>query len=633
MLVLSLGAAISACKKDDEADPKPTADFTFVTGTCQTDCPVTFTNTSQNATSYVWDFGDGTTGAQTGTFVHTYANPGTYQVKLDATGAGGTTSVTKSVVVGQGTTCNYTVVNVTTNVTTPTTWESCKIYVVDNISVTNTLTIEPGAIVKMKSGARLTTNTGGTIIAQGTAADPVIFTSYKDDASGGDTNGDGPGTQPQAKDWHSVLINGDNGSVFKHCKFMYGGSAQSVLTLSTRSATVENSTFAHNFGGQPLFKGALDASEAASGTIIRNNIFYANVMPLHINNNYSLDASNTFHNPADQGQKNTHNGIWVSGAQSPGNFNWAETEVPYVVHFGLNFGSIFTIAPGVIIKNMEDSRIQLSSNAKLLAEGTSAQPIVFTSYTDDTYGGDTNADGTATTPAPRGWRDILLNATNGSVFDHCIFRYGGNGLGQTLSMHNSASTVRNSTFAYNYGGGTVESRAVLDASTTSNGTVIQNNVFYGNVRPLSIASSIDLDDSNTFHNPNNTSERNDYDAIVVNWSNNFTKQNVVWRETEVAYTTDSDIDIATGNTLELGNGVVIKFGPDTRITLRDSPAQIINSTGTGVAYTSIKDDTRGGDSNGNGNANSPAANDWDGIYHDTVPGVWVQWPNKYYAGH
>jgi len=47
---------------------------------------VTFTNTSVNAVSYVWDFGDGETSPEANP-VHTYAGTGTYNVKLSATNA------------------------------------------------------------------------------------------------------------------------------------------------------------------------------------------------------------------------------------------------------------------------------------------------------------------------------------------------------------------------------------------------------------------------------------------------------------------------------------------------------------------------------------------------------------------
>lgn len=58
----------------------PVANFTAVTDTTT----ISFTNTSTNATSYLWKFGDGNTSTEVNP-VHTYAAPGTYTVTMDAT--------------------------------------------------------------------------------------------------------------------------------------------------------------------------------------------------------------------------------------------------------------------------------------------------------------------------------------------------------------------------------------------------------------------------------------------------------------------------------------------------------------------------------------------------------------------
>ncbi|MDT0676547.1 PKD domain-containing protein [Autumnicola musiva] len=65
--------------------PSPTADFTVDAD----DLTVTFTNTSENAVSYAWDFGDGNTSTEENP-THTYAAEGTYTVVLTTTGEDGT---------------------------------------------------------------------------------------------------------------------------------------------------------------------------------------------------------------------------------------------------------------------------------------------------------------------------------------------------------------------------------------------------------------------------------------------------------------------------------------------------------------------------------------------------------------
>jgi PKD repeat protein len=57
--------------------PDPIAGFNYQ----KSDLTVTFTNTSQNANSYLWDFGDGNTSTETNPF-HTYLTGGSYVVNL-----------------------------------------------------------------------------------------------------------------------------------------------------------------------------------------------------------------------------------------------------------------------------------------------------------------------------------------------------------------------------------------------------------------------------------------------------------------------------------------------------------------------------------------------------------------------
>ena len=73
---------------------EPEAAFTATTDGCSRD--ITLTNESSFATSYLWDFGDGTTSTEANP-THTYAGNGTYTIALTATNSFGSSTITHEV--------------------------------------------------------------------------------------------------------------------------------------------------------------------------------------------------------------------------------------------------------------------------------------------------------------------------------------------------------------------------------------------------------------------------------------------------------------------------------------------------------------------------------------------------------
>lgn len=94
--LLALAVEISSAERKVTADlstavviidtkiMKPTADFTISTDGKE----VSFTNNSQMANNYIWDFGDGYFSDEASP-IHTYAQPGDYEVSLTAVGITG----------------------------------------------------------------------------------------------------------------------------------------------------------------------------------------------------------------------------------------------------------------------------------------------------------------------------------------------------------------------------------------------------------------------------------------------------------------------------------------------------------------------------------------------------------------
>ena len=84
-------------------DDVPVAGFTTDINTYDVD----FTNTSTNATSYSWNFGDGNTSSETNPS-HTYLNDGMYDVVLTATNNCGSVNFTQTVNIANTPTANWT---------------------------------------------------------------------------------------------------------------------------------------------------------------------------------------------------------------------------------------------------------------------------------------------------------------------------------------------------------------------------------------------------------------------------------------------------------------------------------------------------------------------------------------------
>lgn len=75
-----------SCSKDDEVESaNPAAEFTYTVE----ELTANFVNNSENATSFIWNFGDGGTSAERHP-THLYEEAGTYTVGLTATGRDGT---------------------------------------------------------------------------------------------------------------------------------------------------------------------------------------------------------------------------------------------------------------------------------------------------------------------------------------------------------------------------------------------------------------------------------------------------------------------------------------------------------------------------------------------------------------
>ena len=402
--------------------------------------------------------------------------------------------------------------NVSGSIDTDTTWtEAGSPYIIigqTTVVAGRTLTISAGVVVK-SSGQGLRID--GRLIADGTAAQPIVFTSIKDDSFGGDTNGDGGATRPARGDWSNLWFSSTSvNNVLDYVMIRYGGgSGSNSLVVETSSLALSNSTVEESgndgisFGASPTITGSVIRNNnthgikvfSSSNAAITNNTISGNGTDgiwagdsstatitgntITGNSSYAIYLEASASNSVISGNilfGNRMNGIAVIGDINAVT-TWGSLDAAYVVAAGqvtINPGVTVTISPGVVVKLSEQV---MRVDGTLIADGTADQPIVFTSLNDDSFGGDTNGDGGATTPVRGDWHRLFFNTMSiNNVLNHVIIRYGGRANVENLDVRTSSLTLSNSTVEESYDVGIYVAGGF---SPTITGSTIRNNADYG----------------------------------------------------------------------------------------------------------------------------------------------------------
>ena len=490
-----------------------------------------------------------------------------------------------------------------------------KVTVADGI----TLTIEPGVVIKHDANDFTDIMTvNGTLLAQGTSTEPIIFTDIADDQFGGDTNDNGSATGPHPGDWLGIQIqaSSEGTSRLEYCHFRFGGKGGlglAAVRISGAAPTINQCTFFSCEKGLTISGGG--------APIISNNTFENNSsIPISV----SLTANPIFSN--NSYNNNVRNGLGIEAY----NYNLAGAaytlkqttvaginNVPYIINLNnlkIAEGVTLTIEPGVIIKHdYFDFYDMMTIEGTLIAQGTPEQPIIFTDIADDAFGGDTNNNGDATNPHPGDWQGVRISSTSGntSILEHCTFRYGGHSDLATAALEIIGASPRISNNQFY--------KCEKSVTVTSSGSpTIEDNEFIEN---SSTPVSLSLSAAPVFSG--NTITENRIQGIGIE-AFDYDSEGASYRLPKRSFGGISNIPyvinhtnltIGAGVTLTIDPGVVIKHDHFDSVDMMTIQGQLIaeGTANAPIAFTDISDDQFGGDTNNDGDESSPHLADWSSI--------------------
>ncbi len=411
------------------------------------------------------------------------------------------------------------------------------------------LTIEPGVtmIVSNPEGFAIPMAVQGTLIAQGTATEPILITG------GAKTPGSWGGLIVGNSEQQPAQITLDYVTI--EYGAMVGVTRRGNLELQAAVANIDHSSF--RFGGSH----GLSATYATN-LMLRNSSFVDNELSAVLFTS-GLAPDPVFSNLTASGNKE-YNAVVYDSVDIAKPHRLEKMGLPYVF-YGTSVESTgeLTIDPGVEIRVVTG----FYAHGSLKALGTAAEPILITGV-NQTPGGwwGLNVSG-GTQGVANVWLDHVTVEYGGSDNSD----YGGNLIVATANVTVTNSTLRNSSTygLYNSGGAPDEQYAVNVSNTTIS----------GNQKGAAVCE----DESCNMTLTNLQVSGNGLDAVIFR---SYILGNTTWHNIGLPYVIEGQGGVAEGGTLTLDPGVEVRmaqdasFAVDGVLSAVGTPQQPVVFTGT-----------------------------------------------------
>ena len=487
----------------------------------------------------------------------------------------------------------------------------------------------------------------GNLIADATANEMINFTSARDDNYGNpaDCNKDGTMTSPAINDWGGIIFQPGSSGLLNYCRFKYAeinnfsypNCNQQDYANYSAIAIIDANPAITNCEFKDLYH-AISCYRAATPIIDNCQMINIAYTPVNLSGTATPTISNiSFTNVGWRAIGLIGGNVCLNGTiqqRSMAGFN----NISYVLlnDMYINEGSYITIDPGVVIKiageEMYYGNYWYYMNGRhffvkggLLSKGTGYNNVIITSVKDDNVGNplDTNGDGNASSPEPGDWSFIKYlsgadDAFNGIHFTQMKFGGGYEEEGM-LHFENSGGQVSHSTLinSKSYG---------IFCNGNSNPEIDFVTIQNANADPIALS----LTSNPSFTNMQFASNFSNALKIIdkeLNGNAVLTPRSMAGIE-NMAYIIDN-LKINSSGKLTINPGVVVKFRASNSYILSEGNLIAKGTPEQKIYFTSFKDDSKGGDSNNNGNADAPDKGNWGGGQMHWY-GYWIFPPSGIY---
>lgn len=475
------------------------------------------------------------------------------------------------------------------------------------------LTIDPGAVVKFRSGADMTVNwtDSGSLQAIGTAAAPILFTAESSTTAGSwialylggagavDSRLEYVTVEYSGSGGRAGLRNGARGHVYDHvtCR----SNATAGMSVEGGSPVITNGLFSDNAGyGLDVTGGSLNVS----GSAFTGNTSYAMALSAgaQIVGLTGITAS---------GNGSAKDAVLIRPGTISSSTTWRSAGLPYVLESGtLQIGGIsapvLTIEAGVTLRMGAGTDVTVAyvGPGAVRAIGTAAAPITFTGNGGTSAGSwlawylggaggpvvsrfehATVEYGGSSSPV----RGAIHVGGGAPEFDHVIFR---NNLTAGLFVDGGSATVTSSAFTTNSGTGLEAPTGTLTVSSTT----FTSNTAYA----LRMAPALDLRGGSGLVASGQPTGRN---SIWVNGGNITSDR--TWPATAIPYVLGGPVNVlgTPAPVFTLSPGTTLKLEPSAEIVVNYYGPGVLHAVGTAAAPILITS-----------NASTPAPGSWLAVY-------------------